>query len=500
MATYYVAEGGTAGTKENADGDGYPGGYLSVADHNAETFAAGDTINVVSDGGVIRSMLVPPSPGSSGNNIVYEFDSDVELNAADLFDASWEVHNGNVWKVAATTEVKDLHYDGTQGALQVSADACTALGHWYWASNVLYFYSGAGDPGSGYTSPGVEGSVRNRCFDTDVGYLTLNGNGADCRYSTGYGFALYGAPGSRSIGSIVQDFIVHDVMYGFGQVTQGFTAVSVQDTTIRRIKAYRCGWNGIQLTVWSTGEAAFTGNVIEQCYAYDNDHSGFDVHNINDSSPMTGVVFRHNRAHNNHEEGMYFFNESSGPNGNISGTICMYNVSYANGKGGITFDQNGDGGYHDGCVIVGNTSYGNSTIGGGTGCGIFAKVTDSVLYNNICAQNNVIENTSEEIRVESGGGTGNIVDYNLVYNPNETDLYREDGDFYTHAEYQSFGQQAHGLNEDPKFTNAGTGDFTLASDSPCIGAGSNLGASYDDALLPGSTWTGGVLTGDQDDY
>jgi len=55
VATYYVAEGGTAANKAAATSGTYPGGCMSPAVHNGETFSAGDTINVKSDGGVVRA-------------------------------------------------------------------------------------------------------------------------------------------------------------------------------------------------------------------------------------------------------------------------------------------------------------------------------------------------------------------------------------------------------------------------------------------------------------
>jgi len=52
----------------------------------------------------------------------------------------------------------------------------------------------------------------------------------------------------------------------------------------------------------------------------------------------------------------------------------------------------------------------------------------------------------------------------------------------------------------PLFTNAGGGDFTLQSTSPCRNAGTNSpGAAFDDALNPHScTWPSAVYTLDQD--
>jgi hypothetical protein len=46
------------------------------------------------------------------------------------------------------------------------------------------------------------------------------------------------------------------------------------------------------------------------------------------------------------------------------------------------------------------------------------------------------------------------------------------GDFPTLADFQkAFDSLVHGISADPKFTNAGAGDYHLADDSPCIDAG-----------------------------
>ena len=64
-AEYWLAEGGSAGSKEasSACNDA-----MSVAVHNGETFAAGDTIYLCDDGGTIDSEIVPPSSGTDNSN------------------------------------------------------------------------------------------------------------------------------------------------------------------------------------------------------------------------------------------------------------------------------------------------------------------------------------------------------------------------------------------------------------------------------------------------
>jgi len=77
--------------------------------------------------------------------------------------------------------------------------------------------------------------------------------------------------------------------------------------------------------------------------------------------------------------------------------------------------------------------------------------------------------------------------------------------FYDGADNLTFANwvistgETNSIEADPSFTNAAGGDFTLTAESPCISAGVNLGASYDDALDPNSSWPDNVNTRDQDD-
>lgn len=72
---YYVREDGTAASKETAVDCLLANTAMSVATHNAETFAPGDNIYLCDDVD-ISAQIVPPSSGSGGNYITYDGDSD----------------------------------------------------------------------------------------------------------------------------------------------------------------------------------------------------------------------------------------------------------------------------------------------------------------------------------------------------------------------------------------------------------------------------------------
>lgn len=71
MATFYLRADGSA-TKANATGPASDATKcMSVATHNASTFAAGDQILLSSQGGDFTTGLSVPSSGTSGNPIIY---------------------------------------------------------------------------------------------------------------------------------------------------------------------------------------------------------------------------------------------------------------------------------------------------------------------------------------------------------------------------------------------------------------------------------------------
>lgn len=74
MADYTMRADGTAANKAAAlDGDpAVQAECMSVATHNAETFSAGDAIQLADTGGIYRAKVIVPSSGSVGSPITYE--------------------------------------------------------------------------------------------------------------------------------------------------------------------------------------------------------------------------------------------------------------------------------------------------------------------------------------------------------------------------------------------------------------------------------------------
>jgi hypothetical protein len=109
---------------------------------------------------------------------------------------------------------------------------------------------------------------------------------------------------------------------------------------------------------------------------------------------------------------------------------------------------------------------------------------DIVIKNNIIIRDVTETSGREFISVEADAESGFVADYNCYYMISGTPKWDWLGTTYTtFAGWQAAsGQDAHGLYGNPLLVNAGGSsaeDYKLASDSPCINAGVNVGLTED---------------------
>lgn len=494
MATYYLAQGGTAANKEAATSGIYPTGCMALSIHNAASFAIGDRINVIADGGAFRSQLLVPSSGTESSPIIYDFDSDVALVGGPLV-TGWTVYSGSVWQASIASTVYDVYLDLTQGSVQGSIGACTSEGDWYYSGGTLYLYAPS-DPDTAYTSPGVEAvTVNHTVYLNGKNWVTLNGNGAEVRYASENGMYF-----RITTGSVIDNFRVHDIRPGHGGAYYCVRTHRCDDFAARKIEAYKAGWNGFSIgQLWDTADSN-SGFVFEDCYIHDNSHNGLDICPGVAGATISDIAIRRCRVYNNSQNGIYL--RSVATNTQMSNVEISYCISYGNGRCGLSLDAYSGGLFTSNAKVYNNTLARNGwETSQASGQGIVAAAIASDFKNNICFDNNTSGDDQREVYINDGGGTANTMDYNLVYHPTSTNVYYWDGSNYTAANiYSSTGQQQHGIHENPDFIDPDNGNFILRSDSPCIGAGVHLGATYDDGVLPGSTWPSGVTTGNQGDY
>ena len=402
MATYYVAQGGTAANKAAATTGTHPGGCMSPAVHNGETFSAGDTVVLASDGGNITDQVIPPSSGSSGSPIVYQGDGSTVLDGGDLEDHIFETSSKSY------LTIKDFE-----------AIDCTDSNLWI----------------------------------------------------------------SRGSNIIIENIVAHG-----GQTIR---TNSVDNLIVRKCNVYGSDYNGIYIGSTNYGGADCSVALVEDCYVHDCAHNGIDIHTNEYGASMSDVTVRRCWVEGNINNGIYC--TAGGNEIEILHDVKIYNnVVINNTLAGINPNYLGAGdAVVDGCLIYGNFVYGNGTWG------VNCWATDAEIKNN------AIWGNGSELKANSNGDASIVADYNIIHESggDVSGIVSWEGVNRTYAAWVSTdGQNTNGSFEDPGVTNAAIGDFTLPSDSACIGAAVNLGSPYDIGILPGSTWPGSVLTGDRDDY
>jgi len=464
---------------------------LATAGTNAD---AGDIVYISGLGGVFRETLTPSNSGSNGSPITFSGISSAKICGADIL-TGWSDQTGNIWRATWAGDAASgngIWMDGTVGVSKGSSGACTQEFDFYYnaGSNYIDIYA-ASDPDTRYTDPGVEVSARWQTCNVDSkDYVTVENiefcqSIGDCvRFRNGgtdiifSGCTVWGAGESVATAS-----------YQDGMLIEDYSNVLVSECEF-----YRNAWNGC--AYHNNGAGALSNYIVEKCHLHDNGHNGIDSKCLG-SGNNSGVIYRYNRVNGSYQNGLMMLTNDTETGIFVSAKVHN-NVVFENGYCGMYLASETGTVYFTGFEIVNNTVADNGKSGT-YGPGIWYGGSGATIQNNI-----VCRSYNEEITVTDGGGTQNDVDYNLVWKTGAdsgTDLYAEDGTDYNHTEYKSFGQQTNAPDiADPGFTDEDNDDYTLASDSPCIGAGANLGSPYNTALMPSSTWPDGVVTGNQDDY
>lgn len=208
--------------------------------------------------------------------------------------------------------------------------------------------------------------------------------------------------------------------------------------------------SGIVVTEGSTQVEVRGNTTYGNARQYTRAAAGIDVRG------GSGVTVAGNVSHDNEDSGL---NLTS-----TQGDVVTGNVLYHNGDHGIDDrDSPND-------VIVGNTVHGNVTAGinlegtsGSTGC---------TVANNVSVNNGINSpRTSSNIRVDTLSAPGTTIDYDLVQLTAGTIQLIWGTTGYTSMSAFRLAhpdQEAHGLQADPRFRAAASGDFHLLAGSPAI--------------------------------
>jgi hypothetical protein len=140
-----------------------------------------------------------------------------------------------------------------------------------------------------------------------------------------------------------------------------------------------------------------------------------------------------------------------------------------------------------GSIIYDNTVYGPSNT--------HAAVSQTSTSTGALVKNNIFY-TGAYASVDSTSESGTAYDYNDYYSATGSP-FSWGGTALSFASWQTTSSQdAHSLTSNPLLTNAAAlssgGNYALASGSPAIHSGVNLGSTYQNGLAPASSWPGSV--------
>jgi len=465
--------------------------YKTIADINACTFVPDDFI-YFRKGQTWRESLTVGQSGTSGHPITFGAfgtGDKPKIYGSDQI-TGWTVYGGNIWQ--ATTAInpnESIFFVNTDGSVkwgtkQANADACDAEYEFFSNGTTMYCYA-LTDPDSRYTS--VEAPTRLYCVDaTGRSYITIDG--LDIRHFTDNGIRIY----TDTVYNTVQNCHISHGGENVGGAGQGIQIRGSYHQIIGNT-IHDCRIHGIRT---STASGKTTSNLtISQNEVYDCYHSLIDLSNAN----ATGVSTDHKVTRNflyttsNYAypllscEGIYVASSAA----TQEDIEVSYNVIINIFCAAIQIDDTCNN-----VNIFNNTCYGtnplNTTLWS-TGIAISdTGVTGVVVKNNIV------------MNFYSGAGGGDnclgvqdsvaisSLDNNCWYQSVGTRAYvHVDANFYHSDDFAAYktyiqgiltGAEAHSLWESPLFVNAGGTtpvDYILASNSPCISTGCDVGLTQD---------------------
>jgi parallel beta-helix repeat protein len=231
------------------------------------------------------------------------------------------------------------------------------------------------------------------------------------------------------------------------QTAKGMKIIGTTSSTISGDTVDHNTDSGIYLAQGSTGDTISGNTVYANARGYTRAAPGIDLRS-------GGNAVLGNVTHDNEDSGIQLYTGSDS-------SLVAGNVSYRNGDHGIDdFQAAGE-------RIVGNSVYRNTTAG----INLEGGSTGGTVANNISVDNGLSSpRTVGDIRVDAASQTGTAVDSNLVYLHGPGTYYVWGTTNYPSlsAFATATGQEAHGIQADPRWASPDTGNFQLTAGSPAI--------------------------------
>jgi hypothetical protein len=512
-ATYYVD---SIGGNDSNGGVSISTPWQTIERVNSSKFSPGDQI-LFKSGDTWREQLNVTSSGSPANPILFGFygSGSPPIISGGNLATGWT--SGNylniiAWSIKVGT-TNQLFEDGTRLASSASLGAISP-GSFYYdiGGGTLYVRTLADDNPNSHT---MEISQRNYAIYEAGGstYITLQNlqtqeaNGDDV-YFNGSAFITVSnmvmtnafSEGIRfdvvASSTIVSSTATYNGSNGFSAddspnlVIDGCVAhdnASLSDTDFTA---------GIKINPDFSPYPGSSNVTIENSESYRNGVGQPDWRGAGIWADTIGnnLLVQHNLVYGNNTEGIYF--------DAVSNETAAYNVVFGNGQNS-PIDGTGIAIYGDSRAIAGDSVYGN-TVYGSRKTGI--NVAGANLPNGcegINVENNIVVGTVSGPNLSATGGcensvpngSTNVYTHNAL-GPQSSGFIQYGADKYlsSYAAYDiAYGALSGSVQGDPLFSNPSGSDFTLQSNSPAIGTGSNLGPTLNLALAASSTWPSGVV-------
>jgi parallel beta-helix repeat protein len=233
-----------------------------------------------------------------------------------------------------------------------------------------------------------------------------------------------------------------------GQTRSGIRLGNVTDSLVSGNTADHNSYAGIELNNASTRNEVKGNVTFNNARGYERAAPGIRLYGA------PGNIVDGNVSHHNEDSGIEAYPGSNN-------TLIYNNVTYNNGDHGI------DDLTCTGQRIIANTAYKNVTAG----INVEGNSTGATLANNISVDNGIKSpRTHSDIRIEAGSTAGTTMDYDLVYlTVPDTVLIWNSTSYSSLAAFRSAsGQEAHGIQADPRWVSPSAGDFHLTAGSPAI--------------------------------
>jgi parallel beta-helix repeat protein len=269
--------------------------------------------------------------------------------------------------------------------------------------------------------------------------------------TTSHGIAVQGSSHIALVGNTVR----HAGSPAPGQTASGIRLSDVTDSVVVGNIVHDNTSYGINVVDGSTRNAIDSNRVFANAMGWQRAASGIRLF----ASP--GNTVTRNLTHANEDSGIEFVTGSSD-------NLAAGNVSHGNGDHGIDTYRS------PGVRIVGNTVHGNRHA---AGIDVEADSHGATIRNNIAVGNGVTVDgvpprTKGNIRVDASSQPGTTLDSDLVWqaSPEERNIVWGPVSYETLDGFRAVapGQEAHGIEADPRWRDPAAGDFRLTAGSPAI--------------------------------